>query len=273
MIERLGTDVVTNDDRRGGARPELQPDLHHGRLGRARIRPADAPAGRHARPDGQAVGRDHRDADHLELPRGAVGAPVLHLDPRRAQGSGRHRAQDRELRLPDPAAGRRGAGRGHPPTYDCGTIDGHRGRRRWSRAARSSSRSASASSGAWRWRTSSIRSPARCWSRPATRSTRTWSRIVEDAGIEKVQDPLGAHLRDPVRHVREVLRARSRPRRDGEHRRGGRRHRGAVDRRARHPAHDAHVPHRRHRHPARRGRRTLEAARRGRGAATPTCAP
>ena len=28
---------------------------------------ADQAAGRHARPDGQAVGRDHRDPDHLEL--------------------------------------------------------------------------------------------------------------------------------------------------------------------------------------------------------------
>ena len=32
------------------------------------IEAADPPAGRHARPDGQAVGRDHRDADHVELP-------------------------------------------------------------------------------------------------------------------------------------------------------------------------------------------------------------
>ena len=47
---------------------ELQPGLHHGRLRRARIEAADPPARRHARPDGQAVGRDHRDADHVELP-------------------------------------------------------------------------------------------------------------------------------------------------------------------------------------------------------------
>jgi DNA-directed RNA polymerase subunit beta' len=43
--------------------------------------------------------RDHRDADHGELPRGSDRAPVLHLDARRAQRLGRHRAQDRELRL------------------------------------------------------------------------------------------------------------------------------------------------------------------------------
>ncbi len=52
--------------------PSLQPDLHHGRLGRPRLGAADAPAGRHARPDGQAVRRDHRDADHRELPRGSL---------------------------------------------------------------------------------------------------------------------------------------------------------------------------------------------------------
>ena len=47
---------------------ELQPGLHHGRLGRPRLEAADPPARRHARPDGQAVGRNHRDADHVELP-------------------------------------------------------------------------------------------------------------------------------------------------------------------------------------------------------------
>ena len=65
--EDRGRDV----QRDGGARPvgsELQSRLHHGRLRRARIETADPSAGRHARPDGQAVGRDHRDADHGELP-------------------------------------------------------------------------------------------------------------------------------------------------------------------------------------------------------------
>ena len=35
--------------------------------GAPRFAGADQAAGRHARPDGQAVGRDHRNADHLEL--------------------------------------------------------------------------------------------------------------------------------------------------------------------------------------------------------------
>ena len=47
------------------------------------------------------------------------------------------------------------------------------------------------------------------------------------------------------RRVRHLLRARSGPRHAGQHGRGGRRHRGAVDRRAGHPAHHAHLPHRR----------------------------
>ena len=59
---------VHRDGRDGQRGPELQRGLHHGRLRRPRIEAADPPAGRHARPDGEAVGRDHRDADHVELP-------------------------------------------------------------------------------------------------------------------------------------------------------------------------------------------------------------
>ena len=54
-----------------------------------------------------------------------------------------------------------------------------------------------------------------------------------------------AYLRHPLGPVRQVLRPRSRPRHAGERRRGGRRDRRAVDRRAGHAAHDADVPHRR----------------------------
>ena len=57
----------------------------------------------------------------------------------------------------------------------------------------------------------------------------------------------GAHaadLRHALRPVRQVLRPRPRPRRPGQRRRGGRRDRRAVDRRAGHAADDAHLPHR-----------------------------
>ncbi len=52
----------------------------------------------HARPGGQPEGRDHPASDQVELPRGPVGARVLHLDARRAQGPGRHGAADGRLR-------------------------------------------------------------------------------------------------------------------------------------------------------------------------------
>ncbi len=48
------------------------------------------------------VGRNHRAAHHGQLPRRPERAAVLHLHARRPQGSGRHRAQDGRLRLPDP---------------------------------------------------------------------------------------------------------------------------------------------------------------------------
>ena len=122
--------------------------------------PADEAARRHARPDGQAVGRDHRDADHLELQGRPLGARVLQLDPRRPKGSRGHGVEDRELRLSDAASGRRGAGLHH-----------HRAGLRHDRAAsrcrrsstpvRSSRRSACASSAARPRKTSSRRQPAR----------------------------------------------------------------------------------------------------------------
>ncbi len=105
-------DLVGGEDR-GGPRGAGQLDLHDGAFRRARLARADAPARRHARPDGQAVGRDHRDPDHLELQGRALGARVLQLDPRRPQRPRRHRAQDRQLGLSHPPAGRRGAGLHH----------------------------------------------------------------------------------------------------------------------------------------------------------------
>ena len=100
---------------RQGDRPHQAGELglHDGALRSARLGEADAPARRHARPHDQAVGRDHRDADHLQLQGGPVGARVLQLDARRAQGSRRHRAEDGQLRLSDAPPGRRGAGRHH----------------------------------------------------------------------------------------------------------------------------------------------------------------
>ena len=71
--------------RRGdaGATRRAEPHLHDGQLGRAWLVQADPPARRHARPDGQPEGRDHRAPDQGQLHGGPDGARVLHLDPRR----------------------------------------------------------------------------------------------------------------------------------------------------------------------------------------------
>ena len=59
------------------------------------------------------------------------------------------------------------------------------------------------------------------------------------------EDPLGPDLRSEERRLRRLLWPGSRARHPGQHGRGGRRHRRPVDRRAGHPADDAHLPHRR----------------------------
>ncbi len=56
--------------------------------------------------------------------------------------------------------------------------------------------------------------------------------------------PLGAHVRRRTRRLRDVLRPFARHRQDDRARRGRRRHRRPVDRRARYPADDAYLPHR-----------------------------
>ena len=94
--------------------PRAEPDLHDGQLGRPRLVQADPPARRHARPDGESEGRDHRAPDQGQLHGGPVGARVLHLDPRRPQGPRRHGAPHGRLGLPDAASRRRLAGRDHP---------------------------------------------------------------------------------------------------------------------------------------------------------------
>ena len=101
--------------RRDAGEPRrAEPDLHDGQLRRPRLVQADPPARRHARPDGESEGRDHRAPDQGQLHGGPVGARVLHLDPRRPQGPRRHRAAHGRLGLPHPAPRRRLAGRDRP---------------------------------------------------------------------------------------------------------------------------------------------------------------
>ena len=74
-------------------------------------------------------------------------------------------------------------------------------------------------------------------------AVKTLEAVLDRSGARALAD----HVRDEVRRLRAVLRPRLGARPSREPRRGRRRHRGAIDRRARHAAHDAHVPHRRRR--------------------------
>ena len=68
---------------------------------------------------------------------------------------------------------------------------------------------------------------------------------LEAAAVDEVKVRTALTCAHALRHLRQVLRPRPRPRRPGQRRRGDRRDRRAVDRRAGHAADDAHVPHRR----------------------------
>ena len=162
MMKRI--QAVEKDDERPPEADEL--DLHDEPLGRARLAGADEAARRHARPDGQAVGRDHREPDHLELQGRPVGARVLQLDPRRPQGPRRHGAEDGQLRLSDAPSRRRGAGLHR---HRAGLRHRRRPEDAGDRRFRPGGGHARpcASSAAPRPRTSSRRRPARSSSRPA----------------------------------------------------------------------------------------------------------
>ncbi len=111
--------------------------------------------------------------------------------------------------------------------------------------ARSSPRWQAAFSAAPRPRTCAIRRATNILVPNATLLEEQQVERLVNAGVQEMQDPLGAHLRDDERLLRQVLRARSRPRHAGQYGRGGGRHRRAIDRRAGHAAHHAHVPYRR----------------------------
>ena len=65
------------------------------------------------------------------------------------------------------------------------------------------------------------------------------------SGVEAVKIRSVLTCEAEIGVLRPLLRARPRARHAGQYRRGGRRHRRAVDRRAGHAADDAHLPHRR----------------------------
>ncbi len=235
-----GISAVRKDKTRPRHADQL--DLHDVAFGRARFADADAPARRYARPDGEALGRNHREPDHLQLQGGAVGSRILQLDPRRAQGPRRHRAEDREFGLPDAPSGRRRAGFDHHHArlrLDRRHQDARDHRRRHGRRL-----ARLAHSRPHRGRDAAGRR------RQGDRPRRPHDRRRGHAGDQRgghpgSEDSLRADLRGAQRRLRGLLRARSGARHAGQHGRGGGRHRRPVDRRAGHAAHHAHLPHRR----------------------------
>ena len=227
---------------RARSRQADQLDLHDVAFRRARFADADAPARRHARSDGEALGRDHREPDHLELQGGPVGSRVLQLDPRRPQGSRGHRVEDRELGLSDAPSRRRRAGFDH---HHAGLrLDerhqharDHRRGHGGGVARLAHSRPHRGGHAARRRRQGDRRSR-----RHDCRRRHASDQRGRHPGGE---DPFGLDLRGEERRLRRMLRPRSGARHAGQHGRGGRRHRRAVDRRAGHSADDAHLPHRR----------------------------
>ena len=83
--DRRGDDEgdLVDQEGQGRSRASGQLDLHDGAFRRARFARADASARRHARPDGETVGRDYREPDHFQLQGRPLGARVLQLDTRR----------------------------------------------------------------------------------------------------------------------------------------------------------------------------------------------
>ena len=147
--------------------------------------------------------------------------------------------EDRELGLPDAAPGRRGAGlHHHRRGLRQRAVDHHLdlGRQRGSgRAHPGPDRGRGHRPSAHRRGAGAAQHAAR---RGAVQADRP-------VGRRQRACALGPDLRLQDRRLRPLLRPRPRARHDGQHRRGGGRHRRPVDRRARHAADDAHLPHRR----------------------------
>ncbi len=97
-----------NEGARNSTRSSLMVDSG-ARGNRQQVRQLAGMRGLMAKPCGEIIERPIT----LELPRRPERARILHLDARRAQRSGRYRAQDRGLRLPHPQTGRCVAGRDH----------------------------------------------------------------------------------------------------------------------------------------------------------------
>ncbi|MCK7471949.1 MAG: hypothetical protein MZU95_15160 [Desulfomicrobium escambiense] len=163
---------------------------------------ADPPAGRHARPDGQALRRDHRDTHHVQLPRGPRPCCEYFISTHGA----RKGLADTALKTANSGyLTRRLVDVAQDVIIteeDCGTARRHRDGGPRSRAARSSRPWASASSAAWRWTTSSTRYTGEVLVQANDDDRRgAWSTIDRGRRHREGHDPLGADLPSRKRGV------------------------------------------------------------------------
>ena len=232
----------------------VQPHRHDGGLGCPREHDAGPPDRRHARPGGQPPRRHDPPPDQVATsvrawrcwstssPRRAPGRawstpPCAPPTPATSPvvSSTWPRSSSSTTRTPSPS---RTAAR-RPRHLD-------RGRR--ARRARQAAPTSRPGSTAGSWPTTS-----RC--RDGTvlpkgidrRRGRARARSATIPSVDPGPGAVAAHRRLRHRHLGGLLRPVAGHRQDHRARRGGRRHRRPVDRRARHPAHHADLPHRRHR--------------------------
>ncbi len=215
IAEAMMKEISTSRPRREGPGSAGQLHLHDGAFRRARFARPDASARRHARPDGEALGRNHREPDHLELQGRSLGARVLQLDARRPQGSRRYRAEDGQFRLSDAPSRRRGAGLHHhrlrlrhDPRHQGARHHRRRHGRRLAGEPYPGPHHGRGRAQSFRYRGAGAEcdTARRVSCRPAGHGRR--------AGT---QDPLGADLRDRHRRLRCLLRARSCPWHSGQY--------------------------------------------------------
>ena len=87
VTDKVAKEMFKAMDEREKVVRRAESNPRHERFRRPRQCAADSPAGGNARFDGQAFGRNHRDADQGKLPRRPGRVAVLHLHARRAQRS------------------------------------------------------------------------------------------------------------------------------------------------------------------------------------------
>ena len=243
------TDKVANLLKKQGEEDKFNPIWMMADSGARRFHRPDQTAFGHARTHGQPAGQKDRSPRQILFPQRAFRARILHFFPRRQKGPYRYRSENSGLRLPHPPSRGRLA-RDHRPRRGllCGQkAAGHEGE------------------GDLRQRRTGDRKPAR----PPHRQVRGGGRRKSSDGRSDGRDqrihhrrtrqghlrrghrrsfhPQYLYLQFQIRRLRQVLRQEhgDHPARAGG--RSGRDDRGAVHRRAGHPADDAYLPYGRYR--------------------------